>query len=177
MSLVVVTGAPGAGKTTLLQALQARGYAIVGDAPRAIIRDRRERGLSPRPAREEFVRQTLRIDIENYERHAADARHVFFERGVLDALAGLDSIAPLGGAEFETWLAKYRYFPKVFVLPPWQAIYVTDAERDHTFEHALWVDRVTRDWYGRCGYRVVEVPKGAVDDRCEFVLQEVDRVG
>jgi hypothetical protein len=30
------------------------------------------------------------------------------------------------------WLSKYQYFPKVFVLPPWKAIYVNDAERDHT---------------------------------------------
>jgi predicted ATPase len=34
------------------------------------------------------------------------------------------------------WLSKYQYFPKVFVLPPWKAIYENDAERDHTFEHA-----------------------------------------
>jgi predicted ATPase len=170
MSLVVLTGAPGAGKTTLLQALQTRGYTIVGDTPRRIIQDRRRRGLAPRPEREVFVRETLRIDIENYDRHAADANHVFFERGVLDALAGLDSIAPLGDGEIKAWLAKYPYFPKVLVLPPWREIYVTDAERDHTFEHAEWVDRVTRDWYGRCGYDVVEVPIGSVEERCAFVL-------
>jgi predicted ATPase len=176
MSLVVLTGAPGAGKTTLLHALQGRGYTIVGDTPRTIIQERRKRGLSPRPEREVFVRQTLRIDIENYDRHVADTNHVFFERGVLDALAGLDSIAPLGDGEFEAWLSKYPYFRKVFVLPPWQEIYVTDAERDHTFEHALMVDRVTREWYRRCGYEVVDVPIGPVEARCAFVLDAVTRL-
>jgi predicted ATPase len=170
MALVVLTGAPGAGKTVLLQALQARGYAIVGDTPRTIIQERRKRGLDPRPEPEAFARETVRIDVENCERHAGCPNHVFFERGVLDALAMLDSVTPLGEAELATWLSKYRYFPKIFVLPPWRAIYVTDAERDHTFEHAQWVDRVTRDWYRRCGYDVVEVPIGPVEERCAFVL-------
>ena len=179
MPLVVLTGAPGAGKTTVLHALEVRGYTIVDDTPRSIIQERRKRGLSPRPhseaEREAVVRDVLHVDIENYERHVADPNHVFFERGVLDALAGLDSIVPFSDGEFEAWLSKYRYFRKVFVLPPWQEIYVTDAERDHTFEHALMVDRVTRQWYRRCGYELVEVPIGPVEARCEFVLDEVTR--
>ena len=175
MALVVLTGAPGAGKTTLLQALCDRGYAIVGDTPRRIIQERRARGLSPRPEPETFAREALRIDVENYERHVTDAKHVFFERGVLDSLAGIDAVAPLGVGELEAWLSKYSYFSTVFVLPPWRAIYVTDTERDHTFEHAEWVDRITRAWYEHCGYTVVEVPQGPVDDRCEFVLRNCAR--
>jgi predicted ATPase len=174
MSLVVITGAPGAGKTTLLQALHARGYTIVADTPRAIIQDRRRRGLSPRPEPLAMTHETLRIDVENYQRYAAHSEHVFFERGVLDALAGLDANTPLSESDFAMWLSKYRYFSKVFVPPPWRAIYVTDAERDHTFEHAEWVDRVTRDWYRRCGYEVVDVPIGSVDERCAFVLRELE---
>jgi predicted ATPase len=42
------------------------------------------------------------------------------------------------------WLSKYQYFPKVFVLPPWKAIYENDAERDHTFEHADSSDHLLR---------------------------------
>jgi predicted ATPase len=72
------------------------------------------------------------------------------------------------------WLSKYRYFPKVFVLPPWKAIYENDAERDHTFEHARLVDRIAREWYvRRCGYQVLEVPMVWVDERCTFVLQAI----
>src|SRR6266480_2325357 len=36
-------------------------------------------------------------------------------------------------------------FPKVFVLPPWKAIYVNDAERDHTFEHAQSVNTIAQE--------------------------------
>jgi predicted ATPase len=171
MSRIVITGGPGAGKTTLLLALQARGYTIVGDSPRAIIQDRRRRGLSPRPNAYEFVQETLRMDIENFVHHAAAPGHVFFDRSVLDALCGLDRVAPLSESELSMWLSKYQYCSKVFILPPWKAIYAHDAERDHTFEHAEWVDSITQEWYRRCGYQLIEVPKVSVAERCTFVLQ------
>jgi predicted ATPase len=71
------------------------------------------------------------------------------------------------------WLSKYQYFPKVFVLPPWKAIYENDAERDHTFEHAESVNRIAQAWYRRCGYQILEVPMVSVDERCGFVLREL----
>jgi predicted ATPase len=167
----VITGGPGAGKTTLLLALQARGYSIVGDTARAIIQDRRRRGLSPRPDPSAFAQDMLRMDIENFVQRAATPGPVFFERGVLDALCGIDRVTPLSERELSTWLSKYQYFPTVFVLPPWKAIYVKDAERDHTFEHAVSVGSIEQEWYRRCGYQVLEVPMVSVDLRCTMVLE------
>ena len=110
------------------------------------------------------------MDIENFVRHAASPGPVFFERGVLDALCGIDRVTPLSESELSTWLSTYQYFPKVFVLPPWKAIYANDAERDHTFEHAESVGRIAQEWYRRCRYQVLEVPKVSVDLRCTMVL-------
>ena len=172
MSRIVVTGGPGAGKTTLLLALQARGYTIVGDSPRTIIQDRLRRGLSPRPNAREFADETLQMDIDNFVRHAETPGHVFFDRSVLDALCGLDHVAPLSGSELSTWLSKYPYHSQVFVLPPWKEIYVNDDERDHTFAHAEWVHSITLAWYRRLGgYQLIEVPRVSVEERCAFMLQ------
>ena len=171
MSRIVITGAPGAGKTTLLLALQALGYTVVGDTARTIIQDRRRRGLSQRPDPYAFAQEALRIDTENFVHHAANPGPVFFDRGVPDALCLLDHVRPLNESELSMWLSKYQYFPKVFVLSPWKAIYKNDAERDHTFEHAQLVNRIAREWDLRCGYQVLEVPMVSVDERCMFVLQ------
>ena len=147
MSRIVITGGPGAGKTTLLLALQARGHTIVGDSARTIIQDRRRRGLSPRPPAFEFVHETLRMDIENFVHHDATPGHVFYDRSVLDALCMLDHVTPLNESELRLWLSKYQYCRKVFVLPPWKAIYANDAERDHTFEHAESINSTVQEWY------------------------------
>src|SRR5215467_5978363 len=171
MPRIVITGAPGAGKTTLLLALQARGYTMVGDSARTIIQDRRRRGLSPRPNAYEFTHETLRMDIENFVRHAATPGHVFFDRSVLDALCWLDRVTPLNESELSMWLSKYPYCSKVFLLPPWREIYVNDAERDHTFAHAESVNSITQEWYRRCRYQLIEVPKVSVTERCMYVLQ------
>jgi predicted ATPase len=177
MSRIVITGGPGAGKTTLLLALQARGYTTVGDSARAIIQDRRRRGLTPRPGPHEFTREVLRMEIENFVLHAAAPGHVFFDRSVLDALCLLDHLAPLSEHELSVWLSNYQYCSKVFFLPPWRAIYTNDAERDHTFEHAESVDRITREWYRRCRYRLIEVPRVPVAERCTYVLQALANSG
>jgi predicted ATPase len=172
MSRIVITGGPGAGKTALLMALQARGYTIVADSPRTIIQDRLRRGLSPRPDADEFAHETLRMDIENFVRHAATPGYVFFERSVLDALCGLDRVAPMSESELSMWLSKYQYCSKVFVLPPWKQIYVNDGERDHTFEHAESVYSIVQEWYRRLDrYEVIEVPKVSVAERCTYVLE------
>jgi predicted ATPase len=171
MSRIVITGGPGAGKTTLLLALQTRGYTIVGDTARTIIQDRRRRGLSPRPDPYAFAQEALRTDIENFVHHSASQGPVFFERGVLDALCMLDQVTPLNESELGLWLSKYQYFPKVFLLPPWKEIYANDAERNQTFEQSESVHRSAREWYRRCRYQVIEVPKASVTERCTYVLQ------
>jgi predicted ATPase len=171
MSRIVITGAPGAGKTTLLLALQARGHVIVSDTARAIIQDRRKVGLAPRPDPYAFAREVPRRDIENFVHHAASPSFVFFERGVVDALCLLDRVTPLNDIELSRWLSDYRYFPSIFVLPPWKAIYVNDDERDHTFEHAQSVNMMLQEWYRRCGYQILEVPLVSVEGRCSFVLR------
>src|SRR5258706_46924 len=129
-SRIVITGGAGAGKTTLLLALQARGFTIVAGSARAIIQDRRKRGLRPRPTADEFVREALRMDIESCGRHAATPGHVFFERGVLDALCGLDRVSPLSESELSSWVSKYQYNSTVFVLPTSSARSRSRARRD-----------------------------------------------
>ncbi len=177
MSKIVFAGGPGVGKTTVLLALQARGYAIVGDSARTIIQARRQLGLSPRPPAYEFAQEVLRMDVENYARHAEMSGHVFFDRGVVDAMAMINQVAPLNECELNEWLLKYPYHPQVFVFPPWRAIYTNDSERDHMFEHVEAVHSDVLAWYARCQYRIIEVPRVSVSERCAYMLQALENCG
>lgn len=73
--------------------------------------------------------------------------------------------------ELNMWLSNYQYFPKVFVLPSWEANCENDAERGQTFDQAESFNRIALEWRRRCGYRIFEVPMVSVDERCTFVLQ------
>src|SRR5262245_25734371 len=58
-------------------------------------------------------------------------------------------------------------------MPPWEAIYQTDAERDQTFAEAVRVCESLRTWYARWGYAPVEVHRNAIDQRVNLILQTV----
>jgi predicted ATPase len=169
---VVLTGGPGAGKTTLLAELAGLGYSTVAESAREVIAQRVARGETPRPDAASFAREILRRDIEKYGAvPTAGADVVFFDRSLLEALGMLDEAAPLPQAALNATLKAYPFHGTVFVLPPWEAIYRTDAERDHTFAHAQRVHADLVRWYRRCGYGLHELPRIGVAERARHVLQ------
>ena len=170
MRRIVITGGPGAGKTTLLAALRARGHQTVDESARAIIQERLASGLSPRPPALKFARQILERDVVKYQQ-PPELDLVFFDRGVVEALWMVNQAAPVEAHELRALLLQYPYDRRVFVLPPWEAIYTTDSERDQTFADAVQVHDTLVRWYRDCGYEIIDVPTGTVADRCARVLR------
>jgi predicted ATPase len=171
MPPVIVTGGPGAGKTTLLAELAARRYATVEESARAAIADRLARGASPRPDALAFAQEILRRDVEKYLNQPRTSGWVFFDRGLVEALGMLHEASPLPAAELQSMLASYPFHATVFVLPPWEAIYANDAERDQSFADAVDVHARVVRWYRSCGYVLDEVPRLPVAQRAEHVLR------
>ena len=97
----------------------------------------------------------------------------FFDRSVLDALYMLHAAGAMDDAAVAQQCSAYPYNRTVFFLPPWQAIYQTDGERDQTFSEAQQVYANLKRWYLRWGYDVVDVPCCSVPERVAFVLHAV----
>jgi len=171
LPFVIVTGGPGAGKTTLLSALAAMGYDTVDDSARAIIAKRLARGASRRPDAVAFGQEILHRDIGKYLRQRHTSTWVFFDRSLIDALGLLHEASALASGELEAVLGCYPFYPTVFVLPPWEAIYATDEERDQSFADAIVVHAKVVRWYRSCGYALHEVPFMPVAQRAEHVLR------
>ncbi|HUO88684.1 MAG TPA: AAA family ATPase [Rhizomicrobium sp.] len=173
----VFTGGPGAGKTTLLEALRARGYACVDEAARQVLRQQAAIGgdATHDGDRAKYRGLTLEHMIRDYHAVAEAAAPVFFDRAIPE-LSGYGN--PPGEddpPELTRAIADCRYNPRVFLFPAWEAIYVHDDLRKHSFEHAVAVASIARDVYQRHGYRIVEVPRAPVEDRVRFVLDAIRR--
>jgi predicted ATPase len=171
MPCIVLTGGPGAGKTTLLAELASMGYATVEESARAIIAERLASGLNRRPAPSEFARQILSRDIEKYVVQPQTSKWVFFDRGLIDALGMLQEVSPMPYEELRSTLTRYPFHKPAFILPPWEAIYANDAERDQTYAEAVMVYERLRKWYRVCGYDIHEVPRLPVTQRARHVLE------
>ena len=165
----VFTGGGGTGKTTLLRHLQAAGERVVDENIRAVIREQADAGGSAVPWIDAKLccDLTTARDIADFDRLADQTTRVFFDRGLMD-MYGANGVPP-SPALVEA-IRTRRYNRRVFVFPPWQEIYGTDAERredwsrmEAVFEHILTT-------LSALGYAPLIVPKADIETRATFVL-------
>ena len=70
---------------------------------------------------------------------------MFFDRGVIEGIAIVQETTPLPPGDLQNLLSAYTFHRTVFALPPWEAIFTTDAERDQSFTESV---TCPQDWYG-----------------------------
>ena len=171
----IFTGGPGAGKTTLLESLAARGYATVPEAARQILKEQAASGgnATHDGDRARYRDLVLARSIRDYHAVSETTAPVFFDRAIPE-LSGYANAPGAGDPPALTKaIAECRYNPTVFLFPAWEAIYVHDELRKHSFEHAMAVCELVRQVYPKFGYRVVEVPCVTVEERGHFVLERI----
>jgi predicted ATPase len=111
--------------------------------------------------------------IESYEKtlmeHTANAP-IFFDRSFLDVLCygALEGIP--NDQEMKTFAEINRHNSNVFIFPPWQEIYQTDAQRKQDWNEAVFAYNKMIQTYRGYQYDLVEVPKTPVKERADFVL-------
>lgn len=94
---------------------------------------------------------------------------VFLDRGLPDVVAYMDYASSEYPDYFVETCETYKY-DKVFVLAPWQEIFVTDSERYESFEQAVEIHHALLYTYERFGYDLIDVPFDTVSSRADFIL-------
>jgi predicted ATPase len=169
----IITGAPGTGKTSILEGLGAKVHRFAEPARQVLARWRASG--NPRPAQMKpaaFVGSLLRQSIEHYEKASRLSGPVVFDRGVPDCVAYANYLGTSPEAAVAA-TAEYRYTTRVLVARPWEDIYVTDDERTMPFGAVVRFQAAIDVAYGDAGYQLIEIPKGSVDERVEFVASIV----
>jgi len=168
---VVFTGGPGSGKTTLLAALAAAGFRTMPEGGRAIIRDQQEIDGPALPSRDPlaFAEQMLGWELRSWREAAAGVGPVLFDRGVPDVLGYLKLCGIAAPAHMERAARRYRYHRRVFIAPPWEAIYAHDAERVQSFAEARATHAALAEVYAGLGYELAPLPLAGIEERVRFV--------
>jgi predicted ATPase len=171
----LITGGPGAGKTSLLQALKAAGYHGSEEASRQVIASAVASGSDCLPWTDLacFAGKVLERMTTLYTQAVANAGITFFDRGIPDIIAYLKAASLPVDNKYYTAFQQHSYHPLAFILPPWKAIYVNDAERWQTFDEAVHLYTCIRETYEVLGFTLITVPEGTVENRMQFIQQTI----
>lgn len=176
---VVISGCSGGGKSTLLDELARRGHAAVAEPGRRIVRQELAGDGAALPWVDMAAFARRAVDMALADRAAAQTAaqtatspagdRVFFDRGLIDAAVALQHAT--GEPAVERLGRAHRYHRRVFLAPPWPAIFVGDPERRHGLDDAVGEFERLAAAYRALGYRVVMLPRETVVARADFVLE------
>jgi predicted ATPase len=96
---------------------------------------------------------------------------VFFDRSVVEPLVSSKMLG-LGLSEKVGRQAKdCRYNNPIFVVPPWEEIFVQDAKRRHSFRDAINEYEALHTAFLEFNYEVRVLPKMAIDARVDYIVE------
>ena len=122
-----------------------------------------------------FLRLLLEQAIADHEAARPSDGPILFDRGIPDCVA-YAILLGVDPADAREAALSFRYRAEVFILEPWEAIYVTDDERTMTFLDTLPFHELIIDAYRRSGYEPLVVPQADAAERASFVLDHMRNV-
>ncbi|MCL6219375.1 AAA family ATPase [Zunongwangia pacifica] len=173
---IVITGGPGTGKSSIIFELEKRGYTCLHEISRQVTLDAQKEGID-----QLFLEQPLLFskkllegrDAQFMEAEESKENIIFIDRGVHDVVAYMDYFNTEYDEPFIS-TCKNRTYEQVFMLPPWEEIYQSDNERYESFAEAEKISKYLSNTYIDYGYQPLIVPTGTVEERTNFILQNIE---
>ena len=172
---IVLIGGPGTGKSSVLNELIKRDYECKPEISREVTLKAQKDGIEQLFLTKPLLFSELLFEGRIQQFIAAEKSNseiVFFDRGIPDVHAYMNYFKTEYPSVFIEKSNQYKY-DKVFMLAPWREIYLSDNERYETFDQAVKIDVFLRKAYQEVGYKIIDVPFGTVDDRCDFILNSL----
>ena len=175
---IVITGGPSTGKSTVINELKNRGFTCFDEVSRDIIKEAQKEGIEQLFLADPllFSRKLIEGRLKQY--HKADKTNkplIFFDRGIPDVNAYLRYVKQDIPEEFEKITKEHPYYRLTFIMPPWEDIYTTDAERYESFNQAQLIHNKLVNYYKELEYYLIFVPFGPVEKRVDYILDSIKK--
>jgi len=172
---IVITGGPGTGKSSIIRELKERGYTCFEEISRQITLEARKEGVEQLFLTDPllFSERLLEGRIQQHrEAKTHDSSLVFLDRGIPDVLAYMEYSGDDYPDHFEETAMLHNY-DHVFILAPWEEIYVGDNVRYESFDQAIKIHEALLETYKRFGYSLLDVPFDSISNRADFILNNI----
>ncbi len=173
--IVVIIGGPGTGKTTIIDGLLAKGYCCYPEISREVTMEAKKQGIEQLFLENPLLFSELLLEGRKKQFNNAVAETqdvVFLDRGIPDVLAYMHYIGDSYPVFFDLACREHIY-TKIFLLPPWEEIYVSDDQRYENFEQAKLIYNHLTETYQKYGYNLIEVPKGTLEERIHYIINQL----
>lgn len=178
MKRIVITGAPGTGKTAIIKELETSGFFCFHEFIRSMTFEAKNEQHPDRVLTNPiaFVSDSKQFNKQLLEgrRKQHDSGQdipqdvIFYDRGMPDVLAYMNYFEQAYETDFLIACQRHTY-DHIFLLPPWEAIYIQDNERLETYQQATEIHEHLKHTYTSLGYDIKEVPFGTVPERIAFI--------
>jgi predicted ATPase len=177
--LVVISGASSGGKSTLLSELSNHGYTVVPEAGREIVKEQLAINGDITPWQNARAFEEMIVARSTAAYHQAKAMQavlgqvIFFDRSFLEIVSYYQTLKTKESSKYNHLIDELRYYKTIFMAPPWKEIFCQDDERKHSFEDAVREYDRLMEFYPKCGYSIIELPKVSVKERVKFILSNL----
>jgi predicted ATPase len=173
---IVISGCSSGGKSTLIAELSHHGYTVMPEVGREIVKAQLALGNPILPWKDPvgFCELLVEKSVARYHEasniHDAKANLIFFDRCFLEGISYLQTLNIANAHQYDHIVNELRYYPIIFMTPPWEEIFCEDPERQNTFKNAVAeYERLLAD-YVKFGYDLVILPKTSVKERYQYIV-------
>ena len=152
-----------------------RNFVCLQEISRQVTLDAQKKGIEQLFLTEPLLFSDMLLEGRKkqfFEASSKNNQFTFLDRGIPDVVAYMDYLGTNYPERFRDACKNHSY-DHVFILAPWQQIYMSDNERYENFDQAVLIHDHLVNTYSQYGYELHDVPFNSIEKRTDFILNIV----
>ena len=176
---IVISGGPGSGKTEIINELENRGYYVKHEIVRNLYKEGKKNGVNAFKENPlEFSKKLLDFRISQFHssselKHDVNKPYVFFDRGIHDTFAYLNFLNK--NYDYKNIIFSFSY-DFVFLLNPWEKIYINDNERMESFSDSKKLFKSIKIIYLEAKIKTITIFNDSVKNRVDYIINCLNNI-